>query len=536
MAYYCFHASIFIILGILTSNSIGQIIVNTDKGLVRGTTELVGQTTLHKYLGIPFAEPPIGVNRFKPSRPLNSSWPGVLNATKYSSSCIQFVPVFRSPLTAPESIINENCLYLNVFTTAPSIAGNKSVMVWIHGGGYIGGSGANWQPQTLAVTEDIVVVTMNYRLGIFGFTTSGEANANSRSIQANLGFLDQQLAMAWVQNNIEQFGGKKDAVTLAGFSAGSFAVGIHLVAPSSSGLYRYAIMESGTILDGRSVAEARATFLRIGQVGQCNTSNLRAIYQCINKYNSTILLQIQFALLRENPANFGLVIDGRFLNENPRKLLQDGRFFKGRLLIGTTLQDGYSFIPPLVTRQVFLGYVSNWFREYPPSARASVINRYTDYTNIDSPTVNRMKLGELSNDALFLSTSDFMAQKYSKHAPTYNYVWTYHTQQDIYLPAYMGVTHSMDVPYFYGYPVQKPAYYLTNFTTAEAQLSRDSMKMWGNFIHTGLLTYFTSLYSNAYRALPTYGLFTTSISLFPATTVFQRDLYTGRTDRTPISD
>ena len=120
-----------------------------------------------------------------------------------------------------------------------------------------------------------------------------------------------------------------------------------------------------------------------------------------------------------------------------------------------------------------------------PSARAAVVNRFTNYNAIDSPAANAEMLGELANAALFLSTSDFIAQKYSKQAPVYNYVWTHRTLQTGYLPAYMGVTHSVDTPYFYGYPIKKPSYFKSNYTAAEVQLSRDTMPMWGNFIRTG---------------------------------------------------
>ena len=474
-----------IILCALISNSRAQIIVQTDKGLVQGQTEQVGQVTVHKYLGIPYAQPPIGAYRFKPPQPLNSSWSGVLNASQYRSSCMQIRPVYRSPIDSPEGILDENCLFLNVFTTSPSSAANKSVMVWIHGGGYMVGSGANWQPQTLTAMEDIVVVSMNYRLGIFGFFTSGEADPNNRKIHANLGFLDQQLALQWVQNNIENFGGNKDAVTLAGFSAGSFSVGAHLVAPSSRGLYRYAIMESGAVLDGRSMLQARQTFLKVGQKANCNSTDTNVIYQCLNKLNSTTMVTIEIATFYEDSQSFTLVVDNRFIHENPRKSLQNGRFNKARLLIGTTLDDAYVFIPPFVDRQIFLRSINNQFSYYPAIARATIINRYTNYNAINSSQVNRKMLGELTTDLMFLSTSDFFAQQYSKYEPTYNYVWTYRTRETAYVPPYAGIGHSIDVPYFYGYPIQMPSYYKSNFTAAEVQLSRDTMPLWGNFIRTG---------------------------------------------------
>ncbi|EDV20447.1 uncharacterized protein TRIADDRAFT_32115, partial [Trichoplax adhaerens] len=228
------------------------VVAQTDKGAVRGKTYNVDDKQCHVFLGVPYAEPPVGSLRFMNSIPLKKSWRSTRDALQFSPSCPQtyVVPQIYDRLdkSLPESKENEDCLYLNIYT--PKVDSKSPllpVLVWIHGGGYVMGTGANWHGETLSTREDIVVVTINYRLGALGFMTARNEK-NSDILPANNGQLDQNIALKWIQRNIRHFGGDKTKVTIAGNSAGAVSIGFHLLSPSSQGLFRSAVLQSGTPL------------------------------------------------------------------------------------------------------------------------------------------------------------------------------------------------------------------------------------------------------------------------------------------------
>ncbi|EDV20440.1 uncharacterized protein TRIADDRAFT_32031 [Trichoplax adhaerens] len=478
-----------LVLTLFVPNNSGQITVRTDNGLISGKSDIIDGTTVHSYLGIPYVQPPIGSLRFMPPKALTSAWSGVLNGSQYKNSCPQFTPVGGTQPNTPEHQINEDCLYINVFTTKPVAVANMSVLVWIHGGGFIVGTGAGWKMQTLAAKEGIVVVSMNYRLGAFGFLTSGEDNPGNNAIQPNLGILDQQMALKWVQDNIENFGGNKEAVTIAGFSAGAYSVGIHVLAPSSYGLFRYAIMHSGAVFDShtyKSMAEARQAFLKFGKQAGCNGTTVATVTQCVRSLSVAIILKASSSMLLQDFGFFSVTVDGKLIVENPRKAWAAGRFKKGNLLMGIAAQDGYVNVPPQVTRPAYLGFIKYWFnRIYNDLGQDVIISRYTNYNDINSLTSNLHMLRELSTDSLFVAPADFVAGYHSIYSPTYTYVFSHRTNQSAYLMPNTGVSHGAELPYVFGYPVNKPSGFLSNFTSAEIDLSKDMMAMWGSFIRTG---------------------------------------------------
>src|SRR6478672_11791956 len=207
-------------------------VVRTTAGLVRGVTA----TDYRFFAGIPYAAPPVGPLRWQPPAPVQP-WSGLRDATRPGARCIQDIAgdMDRNHATG------EDCLTLNVWTP-PSSEDAKPVLVWIHGGGFINGSGEVYDARRLASRGNIVVVTLNYRLGALGFLAHpalGPAGA-----VGNYGLQDQQAALRWVRDNIAGFGGDPDEVTIAGESAGGMSVCDHLVAPGSAGLFRAAIMQS----------------------------------------------------------------------------------------------------------------------------------------------------------------------------------------------------------------------------------------------------------------------------------------------------
>ena len=214
------------------------LIVQTDKGQVRG----VSADGVDSFLGIPYAAPPVGRLRWQSPQP-HSAWPGVLSATKYGARCAALESTNGARTNA------EDCLFVNVQRPTGVTAGGKvPVYVFIHGGGLVNGSSNQAGGGKIVRLTNAVVVTMNYRLGVFGFL--GLDNL-SKTGQGNYGFLDQQAALGWVQRNIGAFGGDPGEVTLGGESAGAFSVCGHLTAPASRGLFSRAMMQSGSCLAAR---------------------------------------------------------------------------------------------------------------------------------------------------------------------------------------------------------------------------------------------------------------------------------------------
>ena len=237
-------------------------VVVTDTGAVGGT---IGNG-LREFKGIPYALAPTGDLRWAPPQPAKA-WDGVLDATRYGSACPQ---VQRYGI--PEKSENEDCLYLNVTAPAPGgqpAAGKRPVIVWIHGGAFVGGSSGLYDLGQIANSGDVVVVSMNYRLGVFGFMPHAAFDADTNG---GYGLEDQRAALRWVQRNIEKFGGDPTNVTIAGESAGAAGVCMHVLAPEqTTGLFHKAIIQSGGCAHTlRSVADnAERTGKRVGELVGC---------------------------------------------------------------------------------------------------------------------------------------------------------------------------------------------------------------------------------------------------------------------------
>lgn len=213
-------------------------IVETENGRVQGTRiQTWTGKDVHAFYGIPYAEPPIDELRFAPPVPVNS-WTQTHNATEYGPRCMQFVTFNHS------FEISEDCLMLNIFTrNLPSDSATelKPVIVFLHGGGLERGSANSNQPNYI-MDRDIVFVGINYRLGAFGFLSTGTEEA-----PGNLGLKDQVMALKWIHNNIRHFGGDPDRITLAGLSAGGYSVTALMASPMAANLFHGIISVSGAI-------------------------------------------------------------------------------------------------------------------------------------------------------------------------------------------------------------------------------------------------------------------------------------------------
>ncbi|XP_005345574.2 acylcarnitine hydrolase-like [Microtus ochrogaster] len=195
----------------------------------------------------------------------------------------------RIKLIMPPISMSEDCLYLNIYTPAHAHEGsNLPVMVWIHGGALIIGMASWYDGSKLAATEDVVVVTIQYRLGVLGFFSTGDQHA-----RGNWGFLDQVAALRWVQQNIAHFGGNPDQVTIFGESAGGTSVSFHVVSPMSRGLFHRAIMQSGVALLPLLISNtSEIIFTMVAKLSGCATSNSKALVHCLRDKSEAEILAI----------------------------------------------------------------------------------------------------------------------------------------------------------------------------------------------------------------------------------------------------
>lgn len=288
--------------------------VNTVNGPIVGETLVLERSqTVHRFLGIPYAEPPIGDLRFKKSIALGRNWSEPLQATQWPKRCSQD-PNQAWNLAAKSMETNhemsEDCLYLNVWT--PGIETDETklrpVVFWIHGGGYITGSAnlALYDGNRLANMADAVVVTFNYRLSIFGFLYSDKVDG----IKGNQCLWDQARALQWVHDNIRNFGGDPNKVTIFGESAGGWSVSAMILSPVTRNLFQNAFMMSGAVHNG-VVAKPEtmvSLFLKgirkAGCATEADTSITEAVMKCINELEPSKIDGITYSLFDDHLGKF----------------------------------------------------------------------------------------------------------------------------------------------------------------------------------------------------------------------------------------
>jgi para-nitrobenzyl esterase len=300
--------------------------VTTTAGAVQGTTTADGRIRIYK--SIPYAAPPIGDLRWQAPRPA-PSWQGVHDATSFGPRCVQgqiFADiVFRD--------LSEDCLSLNIWTPAKTAGDRLPVMVWIHGGGFQAGAGAEPRHDGEAFArKNVVLVTINYRLGVFGFFAHPELTRESgRNASGNYGMLDQVAALRWVEDNIAAFGGDPGNVTIFGESAGSFAVSALMASPLAQGLFHKAIGESGAFFTGRTGTLALKPLADSEQQGVKFATALGA--ESLAALRGKTGDEVLKAALKTQPW-FSPTIDGYFLTEDVASTFAAGKQAHVPLLAG----------------------------------------------------------------------------------------------------------------------------------------------------------------------------------------------------------
>ena len=324
--------------------------VRVESGLLQGIPGNNPEITVYK--GIPYATPPVGDLRWRaPKAP--AKWEGVRKADQFSMTCMQNPYPQNSPYYSETTPVSEDCLYLNVWTGAKSAKERRPVMVWIHGGALTRGTGATptYDGESLA-KKGVVLVTINYRLGVFGFFAHPELTKESdRHSSGEYGILDQIQALEWVHNNIEQFGGDPKRVTIFGESAGSWSINTLVATPLTKGLFQRAIGESGAFFAPLpTLADAEKVGERImKQQNASSIADLRA-------KPAADLLKSGGELARPN-------VDGWMLTDQVSAIFASGKQNDVPTLIGSNADEGTAFTSPAVKADNFKNLAKTRFSD-----------------------------------------------------------------------------------------------------------------------------------------------------------------------------
>ena len=446
--------------------------VKTTNGTIEGTTEASG---IHVYRGIPFAAPPVGDLRWKPPQPVKN-WTGVRPAAQFGPRCMQ-APVFNDMVFRSNGV-GEDCLYLNVWTPGPSGGARLPVLVYFYGGGFVGGDGSEprYDGESMA-RKGIVALTVNYRLGVFGFLAHPELTKESaRHASGNYALLDQNAALRWVKDNIAAFGGDPRKVTIAGESAGSISVSAQMASPLSKGLIAGAIGESGAMIAPTLPAVPLADAEKVGaefaaSVGAGSLAALRAM----------TAQQLLDAASKLPIGRFASTVDGYFFPKLPVEIFAAGDQARVPLLVGWNSAESNARAvlgPAEPTPDNFAAAIR---RLYPERAD-DVLKLYTGATADEV----RQAATDLASDRFIAYSTWKWADLHGKTAgkPVYRYYYTRPRPamagRANAAPA-QGAAHSAEIEYAMGNLSSNKVY---AWTAEDQKVSEIMQGYFANFVKT----------------------------------------------------
>ena len=492
------------------NTKVGTIVGSTGSALFNGT-----EFSFIEFLGIPYAEAPIGPLRFaKPVKKAAFAEPFIAQTTP--PLCPQN-PIYLafSGITEGTENQSEDCLTLNIIVPNDGHQDStlkKAVLVWIHGGFYETQT-QNWDlAKMLVVTQDIIFVSLDYRLTVLGFLSTGDS-----TLPGNNGLWDQQTALRWIHDNIESFGGDCQRITISGQSAGSMSVIHHALFKGSKGLFKRVIAESGVANNlAQFENDPLRKFRMFAEATNCNASSHSETIDCLRKKPLTeILAQLTFDLY------FSPVVDGEFIARHPSEVLS-GKYIKSEILrnygmydiiFGLNSDEGgiyIGFADALVapgSSNPVEGYTQESFQNLvvpavlqrskitdTPAVREAVTNFYLNEVDPINGTMLRLRAVDLASDTLFNAgvTKAAMVHANTKlKGNTFLYVFDHRSL--ISLPFVDGSAHIEETVFALGFPLAKLRYVyhipVTEpadvFTEEDLQLSLDMMAYWGNFVKTG---------------------------------------------------
>lgn len=460
--------------------------VSTTEGTVIGATEVGGAVCAYK--GIPYASPPVGDLRWRSPEPPKKR-DGAQDATAFGPECsqIEMAPAYLMIGKKPNR--KEDCLYLNIWR--PKQEGKYPVMFWIHGGGLTSGAGSDpmYWGDRLAAKKGVVVVTINYRLGALGFLAHrGFSAEDPRGSSGNYGLLDQVQALKWVKQNIANFGGDPNNVTIFGESAGGWSVCMHLVSPLSAGLFQRAILESGGCDTTRTMEQGFANGDKIaanlGCSGQDVVSCMRAksADQVVASMKTRKDATGDFLTLKFWEHVWAPHEDGWFLKETPIKSLRNGNYNKTPFMVGSNRDEAKLFaaenkmsyrkireskVVAAILKSLGKELMPAFEKLYPFGKYARAMDAFVD-----------------AKGDIVLGCKCFDAAEATVAQPTYYYRFDY---DDNRFPYVIGAAHALEIPFIFD-SLDRSFFKLlyTNSQRKKARPLVDAlMSYWSNFAKTG---------------------------------------------------
>lgn len=446
--------------------------VTTDAGPVVGTVT----GGYRRFQGIPYAAPPVGDGRWRSPRPV-AAWTAPRDATTPGNRC----PQVGDPINGPASD-TEDCLYLSV--TAPLTAGPdrpKPVLVWLHGGGLVGGAGSDYDARRLAVGGDLVVVAPNYRLGVFGFFGHPGLEGS-----AGFGLEDQQAALRWVGRNIAAFGGDPANVTLAGQSGGGVSVCAHLASPAAAGLFHRAIIQSGGcqgewpagVLPGVPALTAWSTAAEVEASGaaaaaQVGCADPATALACLRALPAAEILPATIFFARPG-------VGAPVLPTDPGRALRDGTFHRVPILSGHTRDEGTfwaSYQPQPITAGGYRALLAEAFGD----GADAVAGRYP----VAAYATPGLTWAAVVNDRVWACPALDGHRQFAAHVPTFVYRFDDRDAPVVFpeAPAIpLGAYHGSEVAYLFGSGLGAPG---APLSPEQRRLSEEMIRSWARFAASG---------------------------------------------------
>ncbi|KAM7332511.1 hypothetical protein ACRRTK_009219 [Alexandromys fortis] len=461
-----------LVLCLVVSMALGALytkepLVVTRHGILQGKQTHVGNITVQVFLGVPFSKPPVGTRRFAPPEP-PQPWTGFRDATIYPPSCLQETW--------------------------------GQVMVWFPGGAFLVGSASTYEGSELAAREKVVLVFLQYRLGILGFFSTGDSQA-----RGNWGLLDQIAALHWVQENIEAFGGDPDSVTLFGQSAGAMSISGLLMSPLAQGLFHRAISQSGTaILKVFIMSDPLKAAKKVAHVAGCDHDNTKIMVACLRALSGNEVMHVSKRMaffhvnLKKDPNDMvwflSPVVDGVVFPEDPVVLLTSGQVTPVPYLLGVNNVEFEWSLPFLLKLQLTQHAMNEKYLTKLLWSSSTLLNITKEQIPLvmkeylidaavkhDWKTV-RNHLLDLIGDATFVY-STLQAARYHRDAgfPVYLYEFKHRAPSGIIVKLrHDGADHGDELAYIFGSPFSKGS-----STSEEKEFSLQIMKYWANFARTG---------------------------------------------------